>query len=63
MMLLLALYPTISLQVTHIRGVGFFYEFSKCNTIPSVESEIDLRADIFGAREESDALQDERIKN
>ena len=62
MTLLLALGTARLSQVPHIRGVSGIYEFVKCTTIPGVESKLNSRANIFGARYESDILQDNRLK-
>ena len=56
MTLFLALGPTIPPQVPHIRGVGVVYEFFKRTMITRADSELDLRANIFGASDKMDAL-------
>ena len=45
-------------QIPCTRGVGVVYDFVKRTTIPEFESELDLRANIFSASDESDMLQD-----
>ena len=50
-------------QVPRSRGVGVFCEFVKCTTIPGVESGLNSRVNIFGACDESEALQDNLLKN
>ena len=62
-MFLLALGPASLPQLLRSRGVGVVYEFVKCTTIPGVKSELESRANIFGASDESDMLQDNRLKN
>ena len=63
MALLCTLVPTILPQLLPSRSVGVVYKFVKCTTIPGVESGLDLRVNIFGASDESEALQDNRLKN
>ena len=58
MTLLLALDPANSPWVPHSRGAGVVYNFVKRTMIPEVESKLGLRANIFGASDKSDALQD-----
>ena len=60
---LLALVPAIPPQVRCSRGVGVVYKFVICTIIPEVELELDLRVNIFFTSDESDALQDNRLKN
>ena len=61
--LLLALSTVILPQQPRIRGVGVVYKFIKQTTIPGVDLGLNQRANIFGASDESDALQDKRLKN
>ena len=58
MMLLLALNPASSPWVPPSRGVSVVYKFVKRTIIPSVESKLGLCANIFGASDKLDALQD-----
>ena len=60
---LCALGPASLPQVPRSRGVGIVCKFVKRTTIPGVESGLDLRVNIFGASDESEALQDNRLKN
>ena len=62
MMLLRILIPTRPPHVSHSCGVGVTYEFVKQYTIPQFDSGINFHTDIFGASNESDALQDKRLK-
>ena len=57
------LIPAIPPQVFCSPGVVVTYEFVKRSIIPGVESGINLRANIFGASDESDELQDNYMKN
>ena len=61
-MLLLDLDPAISHQVPRSRGISVIHKFFKCTMIPEVELELDLRADVFSASDESDTLQYNRLK-
>ena len=63
MTLLYILSPTIPPQVPISRGIGVVNKFVKRSTTSRDESVINLRANIFGASNESDALQDNRMKN
>ena len=63
MTLLLTLYPLRYPQVPHSRSVSVIDDFVKRTTITEVKSEINLRANIFGASDKSDALQDDWLKN
>ena len=58
MTFLLALGPESPPQVPRSRGVCVLYKFIKCTTIPGGKSKLDWHANIFGAREYSDVLQD-----
>ena len=50
--------PASPPQVSYSCGVGVVNEFIKCYTIIRGESGINLRADILGASDESNVLQD-----
>ena len=63
MVLFLTLVPASLPQVPHGRIVSVIYKFSQRTTIPGVESEIYLRANIFGTSDNLDELQDNRMKN
>ena len=63
MTLLLALGPEIPPHAPYGRGVGLVYKFFKRTMIPEVKPELDLRANISGASDELEALQDNRLKN
>ena len=63
MTLLTALDPVSSPWVPPNDGVSVVYKFVKRTTIPAVESIIGLCANIFGASDELDALQDNCLKN
>ena len=62
-MLILSVGTASITQVTYNCGVGAVYEFVKCTTIIEEESELNLRANIFGTSNESDALLDNQLKN
>ena len=55
--------PASLLRVSCSRGVGVIKELVKCSTISRSKLDINSRANIFGASDESDMLQDNRIKN
>ena len=56
MTLLLILIPVSPPQVSLGHGVGITYEFVKKSTMPRGSLGINLRANIFGASNESDEL-------
>ena len=62
MTLLRVLIPKSPPQVSRIRSVGVTYNFVKRSTIPRGESDINLRANVFGASNETDVLQDNRME-
>ena len=61
-MLLRILCPASPPQIRCSRGVGVEYKFVMRSTITGGESGLNLRANIFGASDESDVLQDKRLK-
>ena len=63
MTLLHILIPARSPQVSCSHGVGVTYEFIKFSMISRVELGIHLPVNIVGASNESDAFQDNRLKN
>ena len=63
MMLLHFFDPTILTQVPCSRGAGVMYKFVKRSTVPGVNSGLYLRANSYGASEESDTLHDNQLKN
>ena len=62
MTLLRILIPASSTQVSRRRGAGVTYDFIKFSMISRVESGINLPVNIFGASNESEAFQDNRLK-
>ena len=50
-------------QVPCIRSVSAIYDLVKHTMILAVDLELDLRVNIFGAGDDSDAFQDYRLKN
>ena len=60
--LILALDPASSPEVPRSRGVCVVYKFFKRTAIPEVGSELDSRANIFGASDKLDAFQDNLLK-
>ena len=63
MMLLLALGPASPPQVSLSCSIGFVYKFIRCSTIPGVNSELNLRVNLFGTSVKLGALQDNLLKN
>ena len=59
----LILIPAGFPQITCSRGIGSIYKFFNRSAVPQVELSIDLRANIFGASYEADALQNKYAKN
>ena len=62
MTLICVLSPAGSPPLHCSRGVGVIYKFTKRFAVPQVESIVDLRANIFGASNKEDALQNNRLK-
>ena len=62
-MTLIRVMSTVGLpHIPHSRGVGFVYKLIKCSMIQGGKSGLNFTINVFGASDESDALQDKRLK-